>query len=269
MSGKSEKTKSFSLQQDGEILNDLQLSNALNEFYTSVNADIPPLDVYSLPTFLPSNDNVPIVQSYEVCKNLLAVQPFKASGPDNVPSRILKEFAYVLAEPITTIFNESLSTGIVPRIWKESNIIPILKIQQPTSEGDTRPISLTPCLSKVLENFVVSWLIDDVKDKIDPCQFGCLKGTSTTYCLLDMLHTWLSHLDSHGKHLRICFLDFSKAFDRIGYNVLIGKLIDLGVRRSLIPWIINFLSGRRQRVKYGESISDWLSVSAGVPNGHN
>ena len=94
MSGKSEKTKSFSLQQDGEILNDLQLSNALSEFYTSVNADIPPLDVYSLPGFLPSNDNVSIVQSYEVCKNLLAVQPFKATGPDNVPSRILKKFAY-------------------------------------------------------------------------------------------------------------------------------------------------------------------------------
>ena len=48
MSGKSEKTKPFSLGRDGEILNDLQLANALNEFYTSVNADIPPpLDVYS------------------------------------------------------------------------------------------------------------------------------------------------------------------------------------------------------------------------------
>ena len=34
--------------------------------------------MYSLSTFLPSNDNVPIVQSYEICKNLLAVQPFKA-----------------------------------------------------------------------------------------------------------------------------------------------------------------------------------------------
>ena len=118
MSGKSEKTKPFSLEREGEILNDLQLANALDEFYTSVNADIPPLDVYSLPAFLQSNDNVPIVQSYEVCKNLLAVQPFKASGPDNVASRILKEFAYVLAEPITIIFNESLSTGIVPEPGK-------------------------------------------------------------------------------------------------------------------------------------------------------
>ena len=64
---------------------------------------------------------------------------------DNVPSRFLKDFAHVLADPFT----------VVPRIWKESNIIPIPKVQQPESEGDTRPISLTSCLSKLLEDFVV------------------------------------------------------------------------------------------------------------------
>ena len=48
-------------------------------------------------------------------------------------------------------------------------------------EGDVRPISSTPCLFKVLEDFTVTWLIDDAKGKIDPDQFGCLKGTSTTY----------------------------------------------------------------------------------------
>ena len=134
-------------------------------------------------------------------------------------------------------------------------------------DGDFRPISLTSCLSKVLQDFVVTWLIDDVKDKIDPYQFGCLKGTSTTYCLLDMIPTWLTHLDPPGRHLRLCFLDFSKAFDRIGYNVLIEKLLDLGVRTSLIPWIISFLSNRRQRVKLSGSFSDCFPISAGIFQG--
>ena len=52
----------------------------------------------------------------------MAVQLFKAQGPDNVPCRILKEFAYGLAEPVTTIFNPSLASGIVPAIWKDSNL---------------------------------------------------------------------------------------------------------------------------------------------------
>ena len=67
-----------------------------------------------------------------------------------------------------------LNLSPLPVVWKESNIRPIPKIQSPMDEGDFRPILLTPCLSKVLEDFVVTWLIDDVKDKIDPNQFGCL-----------------------------------------------------------------------------------------------
>ena len=81
-----------------------------------------------------------------------------------------------------------------------------------------------------------------------------------------MIYTWLSFLDAPDRHLRI-FLDFSKAFDRIGHNIPIGKLIDLAVRRSLIPWVISFLSNRRPCVKLGESVSDYLLVNAGVPKG--
>jgi hypothetical protein len=166
----------------------------LNAFYASVNADIPPLDVATLPSFLPSNQPVPSIQPHEVCKKLLSINPSKAHGPDNIPCRVLKEFAHELATPITTIFNTSLNSGTVPGIWKDANITPILKVKSPEFEGDTRPISLTSCLAKTLEDFVISWMVDDVKGKIDPNQFGCLKGTSTTYCLL-----------THGTYLALPF----------------------------------------------------------------
>ena len=86
-----------------------------------------------------------------------------------------QEFAYELTEPVTKIFNTSLSTSEVPILWKCSNIIPIPKVKQPLCESDTRPISLTPILSKVLEDFVVSWMIEDVGEHIDSRQFGSLK----------------------------------------------------------------------------------------------
>ena len=110
-------------------------------------------------------------------------------------------------------------------------------------------------------------MLDDLSAKIDLYQFGCLKGLWITFCLLGMLHTWLSHFDTQDKCIRVCFMDFSKAFDRIGYNILINKLIDLGVRRSLIPWMINFQTGRRRRVKICRSIPNWLPVTAAVPQG--
>ena len=77
----------------------------------------------------------------------------------------------------------------------------------------------------------------------------------------------VTYLDSPGRHLRLCFFDFSKAFDRIGYNVLLEMFLDLGVRTYLIPWIISFLTNRRQRVKLAGSTSDWLPITAGLPQG--
>ena len=110
-------------------------------------------------------------------------------GPDNIPPRILKEFANELAEPVTLIFNKSLSSGLVPALWKDSSIIPIPKAKQVRLESDTRPIALTSVLSKVLKT-VVTWIIEDVGEQIDNRQFGSLKGTSTTYCLLDLVHNF-------------------------------------------------------------------------------
>ena len=186
---------------------------------------------------------------------------------DRIPNRIIKEFAYELAEPVCTIFNESLSSGSVPSDWKDASIIPIPKTQPACCEDELRPIALTARLSKILEDFVVRWMMDDIKNKIDPKQFGSLKGSSASFCLIDMVNNWLRTLDAPSHYLRVCFLDFSKAFDRINHNILIGKLILLGVRRCIIPWICDFLSNHRQLVKIGGFQSAWGSVNGGVPQG--
>ena len=87
------------------------------------------------------------------------------------------------------------------------------------------------------------------------------------YCLPEILHNWLSHLDNPGNYIRTCFLDFCKAFDRIDHNIVISKLISLGVRRALIPWICSFLSGWMQSVKVNQSSSNWATVTAGLLQG--
>ena len=83
----------------------------------------------------------------------------------------------------------------------------------------------------------------------------------------DMVNNWLKTLDAQSHYLRIYFFDFSKAFDRIDHNILVLKLLSLGVRGSIIPWICNFLSNRRQSVKIDNFQSEWGFVNAGVPQG--
>ena len=268
MSGKKRSaTNNIKIVKNGTTLSGKDLAQSLNTYFLSVSNDLSPLNPLLLPAYLPAPRPVPKIFPDEVCTKMLNTKVFKSSGPDNIPNRIIKDFAYELAEPVCHIFNTSLSTGEFPNIWKDALITPIPKTPSVSCEEELRPISLTASLSKILEDFVVNWMVDDVKHKINPQQFGCLKGTSTTFCLIDMINNWLRTLDDKSSYLRIVFLDFSKAFDRIDHNILVPKLLALGVRLSLIPWICSFLSNRRQSVKIDNFQSDWGINNAGVPQG--
>ena len=49
------------------------------------------------------------------------------------------------------------------------------------------------------------------------------------------------------------------------HNILVGKLLTLGVKPTAINWIIDFLRDRKQRVKLNGVYAEWLNVPAGVP----
>ena len=51
----------------------------------------------------------------------------KASGPNGINNRILKELAMEISLPLCTLFNLSLQTGIVPESYKEGNVCSIFK----------------------------------------------------------------------------------------------------------------------------------------------
>ena len=113
----------------------------------------------------------------------------------------------------------------------------------------------------------VKWLYEDIGKKIDLRQFGSIKGSSTSFHLVDVLHNGLKSLDKPSHYLYACFLDFSTAFDRIDHTILLRKLINLGVRPALISWICSFLSKRQQPGKMNDIISSWLPITAGVSQG--
>ena len=75
----------------------------------------------------------------------------KASGPDLINNRILKELADVLAEPLTDLFNITRSVSTVPDIWKRGNVTPIHKKDSKSEVENYRPITLLSHVGKILE----------------------------------------------------------------------------------------------------------------------
>jgi hypothetical protein len=80
----------------------------------------------------------------QVDQALRKIKTNKSPGPDLIPNKILKMFAFELAPVIADVYNSSLSQGVVPSQLNLSIVRPIPKVLPPTSiENDLRPISLT------------------------------------------------------------------------------------------------------------------------------
>ena len=105
------------------------------------------------------------------------------------------------------------------------------KVPLPQSEDELRPISLTSFFSKVTERFVVVWLMEFIKDKIDFRQYGGSKGNSITHYIIEFINFILMNQDRHDQTaILACMVDFQKAFNRLNHNIVITKLSDMGVQ---------------------------------------
>ena len=84
--------------------------------------------------------------------------------------------------------------------------------------------------------------------------------------LVSIYHSFCLALDE-GKEVRAVFCDISKAFDRVWHEGLLFKLRESGISGSLLLWLTDYLSERKQRVVLSGSVSDTVTISAGVPQG--
>ena len=242
------------------------VAQSINEHFVSIGSDIRPLDVQELPAFLPASTPVPMLYPWEVYNKLSKLNTKKAGGPDGISAKLIREFAYEISIPLTDILNSSFSEGVVPTQWKRAVVVPIPKSSPPTW-NQLRPVSLTDHFAKVAEAFLIGWLMDDIEDEIDVNQFGNRKGHSTSHYLVKLLNNIFMHAEKPSSISRIVITDFSKAFDRVDHNIAIPKLIKMGARPAIIPWICSFLSQRSQCVRYQDNNSPWLNLSGGVPQG--
>ena len=178
---------------------------------------------------------------------LKALEVGKATGPDEIPAKLLRETASVIAPSLCKIFNKSPQLGSLPSDWKLANGGPAHKKGAKDHVENYRPISLIPIVSKVFERCVLNRIIDHLYHVILPKQHGFSTGRSCVTKLLEAFDHTGPLLDS-GIQVNTIYLDMSKAFDKVSHRRLIHKLIQAGFGCNLLNWFCSYFSGRRQRV---------------------
>jgi hypothetical protein len=148
-------------------------------------------------------------------------------------------------------------------------VTPAPNISHPKVIKDLRKISGTSDFSKVFEDFLKDWIMEDVAKNIDILQFGGQPGIGTEHlvvCLMDRILKLLDRYPDRSAVIMTC-LDWSAAFDRQDPTLAIMKFIKLEVRPSLIPLLVSYLTDRRMQVKFNGELSEFLALIGGGPQG--
>jgi hypothetical protein len=199
---------------------------------------------------------------------LRKLSPNKASGPDSIPNRILKEIATEIDPFLTKFFNASLECGQLPKDWTQANVTPIFKKGSRHDPANYRPVSLTCVCCKILEHIVCKHILNHLEQHniLTSLQHGFRSGYSCETQLLITVHDIVQAFDKK-KQTDMVILDFSKAFDTVPHDRLIQKLEHLGIDGKVNTWIKGFLKNRQQRVLVEGEFSPPVSVDSGVPQG--
>ena len=260
---------------NNELTDSAEIANAFNSYFTSIGPDLASQiksDNCNFTQFLnrPSENTMFFVSThqYEIKEIVKKLKSKSSAGYDGISTKLLKQIINNIASPLAFIFNLSLTTGTCPDLLKLAKVIPIYKKDNPNLLTNYRPISLLPCISKILEKIIYKRLNSFLcSNKIlNSSQFGFRKHYSTDFAITKLLDK-ITHSVADKQHVIALFMDLSKAFDTIDHNILLYKLRNYGIRGIALSWIKSYLTNRQQFVSIDNLQSSRSVLKCGVPQG--
>ena len=197
---------------------------------------------------------------------LLRRKTRKACGHDTIIPLLLNESTSAISGPLAELMDESIKQCKYPSRWKMGRVTPLFKKNDELNKENYRPVTVLPALDNVFEKLVASQL-DQFYTKLLSNYISAYRrhyGCETS--LMRLTEDWTRSLDNK-QIVAVISMDLSKAFDTIPHGLLLAKLKAYGVNRRSCMLLKDYLHGRMQRVKVGDTSSDWQEVRRRVPQG--
>ena len=167
---------------------------------------------------------------FSVPEILIAIESLdvkKSSGIDGIFPDHLKNCSVLTLSIVCKLFNSFLCHGFLPLDFMAVALSPIFKKRGLVSDINSyRPIALASCLSKLFERLLTGKMHDFLLTADN--QFAYKKNSNTDSCIFAFKEI-VDVYNKLGSNVYCCFLDASRAFDRISHRVLFSKLVKRNV----------------------------------------
>ena len=164
------------------------------------------------------------------------------------------------------MYNEIYETGIFPEELLKSVFITLPKQPRATDCLNFRTISLMPHTLKIFLKIIQDRIGKIIDKEVGPTQFGFRPGSGTREGIFCYNILAQKHLEV-DQELYTCFIDYSKAFDRVHHDQLIHCLERIGVDGKDIRIIIELYWHQKAAIRLQDELSPFTPIRRGVRQG--
>ena len=164
----------------------------------------------------------------EVEKAIRSMKNGKATGPDDIPAEILKALDEANTDIITSLCNTIYNNGLIPSEMKQSVFITLPKRPKTQNCAEHRTISLMGHVTKLLLKIIQLRIANKIDREVSRLQSGFKSGTGTREGIFNLRTTCERSLEVQ-KDVYICFINYTKAFDRVKHTKMIKCLQEIGI----------------------------------------
>ena len=210
------------------------------------------------------------MSSAEILDVLSNIKVKNSEGFDRIPQRILVDGADELISPLSKLFSKIYYQNNIPDQWLIAKIIPIHKKGPKNAIENYRPIANLCSTTKIFERLILKRIqsieLENNTDITGKQQHGFKKSKSTATLALQIQSLIARALDDDN-YVLMASLDLSAAFDVVNIDLLMKRLVILGLPNDVLSLIEIWLKNRLFYVEIDGQVSKFFEINHGTIQG--
>ena len=198
---------------------------------------------------LGENNGLSMINDSVVLEAIKMLKQDKSDPFTDMTTNCLKEGTGLLVASITQLFQACAVHGYLPGELLIAKIIPLVKDPNGAvnSSENYRSICLSSIFLKIWDNIMLI-LFGDKLESVE-MQFGFQKLAGTEMCTWALIES-INFYTARGDRAYVCFMDCSKAFDKVNHGELFEKLIETKINPLFLRLLLYAYRHQKAKVSW-------------------